>query len=421
MKRSVLGVVAVLGIAIGAVAWQRFGNADAIERSGQTAAEGGSNASSGGTSKAAGGRAIPVVTAPVEQKSVTTSINAIGTVEPISTVLVTSRIDSQVMQVHVADGQTVQAGDLLFTLDDKPAKAAVALAQANLDKDIADRDQTAADVERDRPLVKTGAVSQQAFDLAMAASKRTAASVAADQANLDQAQLTLSYTLVKAPITGRLGVVSVTAGNLVKANTTNSNANSGAVTSLVTITQMTPIRIAFTVPERNLDAVREAVTSPTPPQVDAFDADGKRRIASGRLTFIDSGVDTRSGTIPLKATFDNAAFALWPGQFVRASLQLGKQDDAITVPTVALQAGQDGAFVFVARPDGTAEVRPVTVTRTVGDVAVVAQGLKPGEKVVTEGQLRLMQGSKITEKAAAGATPAAAPHPDGMASAAKPT
>jgi len=247
------------------------------------------------------------------------------------------------------------------------------------------------------------------------------ASVAADQANLDQAQLTLSYTQIKAPITGRLGVVSVTAGNLVKANTTNSNTNSGAVTSLVTITQMTPIRIAFTVPERNLDAVRTAVTSPTPPQVDAFDADGQRRIATGHLTFIDSGVDTRSGTIPLKATFDNAAFALWPGQFVRASLQLGKQDDAITVPTVALQAGQDGAFVFVARPDGTAEVRPVTVTRTVGDVAVVAQGLKPGEKVVTEGQLRLMQGSRITEKTATGAAPAVAPHADGMASAAKPT
>lgn len=416
MKRSVMGVVAVLGIAIAAIAWQRFGNADAIERSGKTAEAGGS----GQSSKNAGGRSIPVVTAPVEQKSVATTIAAIGTVEPISTVLVSSRIDSQVMQVHVADGQTVQAGDLLFTLDDKPAKAAIALAQANLAKDQADRDQTAADVERDKPLVKTGAVSQQAYDLAIAAAKRAEASVAADQANLDQVQLTLSYTQIRAPITGRLGVVSVTAGNLVKANTTSSNANSGAVTSLVTITEVNPIRIAFTVPERNLDAIRAAMTGPTPPKVDAFDSDGRRRIASGQLSFIDSTVDTRSGTIPLKATFDNTAFALWPGQFVRVSLQLGTQDNAITVPTVALQAGQDGAFVFVARPDGTAEVRPVTVARTVGDTAVVAEGLKPGEKVVTEGQLRLMQGSRITEKTA-GAPAATPPRADGVASAVSPT
>ncbi|MDR6288530.1 multidrug efflux system membrane fusion protein [Inquilinus ginsengisoli] len=419
MKRSVVGVVAVLGIAIAAVAWQRFGNADAIERSGKTADAGGS--AQAGSKTAAGGRPIPVVTVAAVQKPVATSIEEIGTVEPISTVLVTSRIDSQVMQVHVADGQTVQSGDLLFTLDDKPAKAAVALAQANLAKDQADRDQTAADVERDRPLVKTGAVSQQAFDLAMAASKRAEASVAADQANLDQAQLTLSYTQIKAPITGRLGVVSVTAGNLVKANTTNSNANSGAVTSLVTITQMTPIRIAFTVPERNLDAVRTAITSPTPPKVDAFDNDGKTHIASGQLTFIDSTVDTKSGTIPLKGTFANAGFALWPGQFVRVQLQLGTQDDAITVPTVALQAGQNGAFVFVARADGTAEVRPVTVARTVGDTAVVAQGLKPGEKVVTEGQLRLMEGSRITEKDAAGAAHPTTPPANGVASASSPT
>lgn len=414
MKRSVLGVVAVLGIAIAAVAWQRFGNADAIERSGKTAEAGASG------SKNAGGRSIPVVTAPVEQKSVATAISAIGAVEPIATVLITSRIDSQVMQVHVADGQTVQAGDLLFTLDDRPAKATVALAQANLEKDQADRDQTAADVQRDEPLVKTGAVSRQAYDLAVAASKRAEASVAADQANLDQAQLTLSYSQIKAPITGRLGVVSVTAGNLVKANTTNSNANSGAVTSLVTITEMTPIRIAFTVPERNLDAIRAAMTSPNPPTVDAFDSDGQRRIASGQLSFIDSTVDTKSGTIPLKATFDNAGFALWPGQFVRVALQLGAQDNAITVPTVALQAGQEGPFVFVAKPDGTAEVRPVTVARTVGDTAVVAEGLKPGEKVVTEGQLRLMQGSRITEKSA-GAPVATPPRADGVASAVSPT
>lgn len=418
MKRSVMGVVAVLGIAIAAIAWQRFGNADAIERSGKAAEASGTGQS--GSSKNAGGRSIPVVTASVEQKSVATAISAIGTVEPISTVLVSSRIDSQVMQVHVADGQTVQAGDLLFTLDDKPAKAAIALAQANLAKDQADRDQTAADVERDKPLVKTGAVSQQAYDLAIAAAKRAEASVAADQANLDQVQLTLSYTQIRAPITGRLGVVSVTAGNLVKANTTSSNANSGAVTSLATITEMTPIRIAFTVPERNLDAIRAAMTGPTPPKVEAFDSDGRRRIASGQLSFIDSTVDTRSGTIPLKATFDNAAFALWPGQFVRVSLQLGTQDNAITVPTVALQAGQDGAFVFVARPDGTAEVRPVTVARTVGDTAVVAEGLKPGEKVVTEGQLRLMQGSRISEKTA-GTPTSTPPRADGVASAVSPT
>ncbi|MGK9166024.1 efflux RND transporter periplasmic adaptor subunit [Inquilinus limosus] len=399
MKRSVLGIVAVLGIAVAAVAWQRFGNADAIERSGKTA-----EAGQPGSKNAV--RAIPVATAPVQQKSVATTLSAIGTVEPISTVQVSSRIDSQVMQVHVADGQTVQAGDLLFTLDDKPAKAQVALAQANLAKDQAMRDQAVADVERDKPLVKTGAVSQQAYEQAIATAKAAEATVAADQASLDQAQLTLSYTQIRAPITGRLGVVAVTAGNLVKANTSSGSSSSSssgtaAATGLVTITQMMPIRIAFTVPERNLDAVRTAMAGPTPPGVDAFSNDGKTHLATGTLTFVDSAVDTKSGTIPLKATFGNTGQALWPGQFVQVSLTLGTQQDAVTVPTVALQAGQDGAYVFVARPDGTAEQRPVTVARTNGDEAVIAQGLKPGEQVVTEGQLRLMQGSRIAVREAA--------------------
>lgn len=413
MKLSVMGLVAVLGIGIAAIAWDRFGNADAIERSGRTA-----EASQSG-SKAAGGRVIPVVTAPVVQKPVVTALSAIGTVEPISTVLVNSRIDSQVMQVHVADGQTVQAGDLLFTLDDKPAKAAIALAQANLARDQATHDQAQADADRDRPLVKTGAVSQQAYDAAVSTAKAAEASVAADQANLDQAQLTLSYTQIRAPITGRLGAVAVTAGNLVKASSTSTNAATGTTTGLVTITQMTPIRVAFTVPERNLDAIRTAMAGTPLPVVEAFAGNGKTRLATGQLTFIDSTVDTKSGTIPLKATFDNTIFALWPGQFVRASLQLGTQDNAVTVPTVALQAGQTGAFVFVAKPDGTAEVRPVTVARTVGDTAVIAQGVTPGEKVVTEGQLRLMQGSRIAEKAAS--APAAPARTDGVASAANPT
>ncbi|MGK9233649.1 efflux RND transporter periplasmic adaptor subunit [Inquilinus limosus] len=408
MKRSVLGIVAVLGIAVAAVAWQRFGNADAIERSGKTAETGG--AGQPGSKNA--GRAIPVATAPVQQKSVATTLSAIGTVEPISTVQVSSRIDSQVMQVHVADGQTVQAGDLLFTLDDKPPTAQVALAQANLAKDQAMRDQAAADVERDRPLVKTGAVSQQAYEQAVATAKAAEATVAADQASLDQAQLTLSYTQIRAPITGRLGVVAVTAGNLVKANGSSGSSSSSdsgtAATGLVTITQMTPIRIAFTVPERNLDAVRAAMAGPTPPKVDAFSNDGKTHLATGTLTFVNSTVDTKSGTIPLKATFGNTGQALWPGQFVQVSLTLGTQQDAVTVPTVALQAGQDGAYVFVARPDGTAEQRPVTVARTNGDEAVIAQGLKPGEQVVTEGQLRLMQGSRIAVRGSGGA-PAANP------------
>lgn len=399
MKRSVLGIVAVLGIAVAAVAWQRFGNADAIERSGKTAEAGGA----GQPGSKSAGRAIPVATAPVQHKSVATTLSAIGTVEPISTVQVSSRIDSQVMQVHVADGQTVQAGDLLFTLDDKPPKAQEALAQANLAKDQAMRGQAEADVERDKPLVKTGAVSQQAYEQAVATAKAAEATVAADQASLDQAQLTLSYTQIRAPITGRLGVVAVTAGNLVKANgSSGSSSDSGtAATGLVTITQMTPIRIAFTVPERNLDAVRAAMAGPTPPKVDAFSNDGKTHLATGTLTFVNSTVDTKSGTIPLKATFDNTGQALWPGQFVQVSLTLGTQQDAVTVPTVALQAGQDGAYVFVARPDGTAEQRPVTVARTNGDEAVIAQGLKPGEQVVTEGQLRLMQGSRIAVRGAA--------------------
>jgi len=298
---------------------------------------------------------------------------------------------------RVQDGQIVKEGDVLFRLDDREIQAQIARDEATLVKDQATATKTQNDIRRIGELLGKGAASQQQFDVVTADSKVAAANVAADQASLQADRIKLGYTVIRAPISGRVGVVRVTEGNLVRANDSGDG--------LVTITQMQPLRVSFTLPERDLDLLRAALARKEPTSVRAYAGNDPEPLATGRLYFVDSAVDTLSGTVTAKALFDNKDGRLWPGQYVRVEVDLGLRPNVTTAPLVAVQPSQDGPFVFVVKPDMTVERRPVEVAEARGTVAAIASGLKPGEKVVVEGQQRLKNGTSVIEKApqAAGA------------------
>jgi multidrug efflux system membrane fusion protein len=346
-------------------------------------------------SRGSAGPAVAVVTATAEAVDFPVRRRSIGNIEAMATVTVRSRVDSQLLTQEVNDGQFVRKGDLLFTLDDKELRAVLARDEANLARDQANLTRTQADLQRKRELLSSGSGAQQQVDQALSDAKAAEAAVAADEATLDTNRLRLSYTRIEAPIDGRLGSIQVTPGNLVRA------ADSGG-SGLVTITQIKPIRVSFTLPERELAAVRAATTNTSAPAVRVFPSGSRTAAATGPLSFIDSAVDLASGTITAKAVFANEDLTLWPGQYVDVEIQLGSRPNTIVVPTVAVQAGQASPYVFVARPDGTAELRPVKVVSTDGERTALAEGLAAGERVVVDGQLRLANGTRIRD-----ATPAA--------------
>jgi len=246
------------------------------------------------------------------------------------------------------------------------------------------------DVRRVQELLGKGATSQQQFDVVTADSKVAAANVAADQAALQTDRIKLGYTTIAAPIPGRVGVVRVTPGNLIRSNDSGDG--------LVTITQMQPLRASFTLPERDLDLLRAALARKEPAPVRVYAGASDEPLATGQLIFVDSTVDTLSGTVTAKALFDNRNGQLWPGQYVRVAVDLGLRPNVTVAPLVAVQPSQNGPFVFVVKPDITVERRPVEVAESQGGMAAIASGLKPGEKVVVEGQQRLKEGAAIVEK-----------------------
>jgi|YelNatPaOPRAMG01_1025707.scaffolds.fasta_scaffold01498_12 multidrug efflux system membrane fusion protein len=331
---------------------------------------------------------VPVLVAKAVRKTVADEIHAIGKVEAHSTVDIKAQINGQVLEVHFHEGQDVKKGDLLFTIDPRPYQAALLQAQANLAKDQAQLAQAKADYERYAYLLKKRVGSQQQYDQALAAYQGLKASVAADEAAVQTAQVNLSYTRIHSPIDGRTGNLIVHAGNLVKAN---------ADTAMVTINQIRPVYVDFSIPEKDLDQVRANmaehplpvfVTTPT-------DKDERER---GYLSFIDNQVDSTTGTILLKGTFKNANERLWPGQFVNVTLIVRRMPDQVVVPSQAVQTGQDGSYVFVVGEKMKAEMRKVVLGATVGGDTVVARGLKAGETVVTDGQLRLVPGATVIIK-----------------------
>jgi multidrug efflux system membrane fusion protein len=332
--------------------------------------------------------AVPILAAKVVQKTVSDSIRAIGRVEAFSTVDVKAQINGQVMQVHFRQGQDVKQGDPLFTIDPRPFQAALEQAQANLAKDRAQYRQAAADERRYATLLKQNVSSRQQYDQVEATAAALSASIQADEAAVQTARLNLEYTEIRAPIDGRTGDLLVHAGNLVKPD---------ADTAMVVINQVHPVYVAFAIPEQKLPDVREFMAEhKLAVQVSLPGQQGP--VESGELSFIDNSVDAKTGTINLKGEFANTDARLWPGEFVNTTLVLREHPGAILVPSQAVQTGQQGSFVFVVQPDMKATIRPVVIGESIDNQTVVTSGLKPGETVVTDGQLRLIPGATVTIK-----------------------
>ncbi|MFD2055583.1 efflux RND transporter periplasmic adaptor subunit [Mesorhizobium calcicola] len=325
---------------------------------------------------------------------------AIGFVSSPAVVSINARVSSQIVSIDVKDGQMVKTGDVLFSLDDRALKAQLAKDQATLAKDQAMLASSNSDLQRAKDLVAKQAGTQQTYDQAVAAQKAAAATVDADKATIDADNVQLGFATITAPISGRLGAVSVAVGDLV----TTGNGNSSTATPLVTITQMDPLQVNFNLPESNLALLHKALAAPIQGAVTLTKDGDPTPIGKGTLDFVDSSVDTASGTIATRASVPNADLSLWPGQYVNVVLDAGIMPKMTSVPTVAVQPSQKGPFVYVVKPDNTVEMRPVQVALTEGENSAISDGLKSGEKVVVEGQTRLKDGAAVHEgKATAGA------------------
>jgi membrane fusion protein, multidrug efflux system len=331
---------------------------------------------------------IAVVSALVKSADQSITRSYVAWVEPIASVALHSQIDGVIVDQAVAEGDTVKRGDPLFQLDDRAIAAAVARDQAAVAKDQASADQLRADLSRLQTLLHRQDVTPQQVQQQQASLDAAVSTVAGDTAQLQADQVQLGYAAIAAPISGRVGVINVTVGDVVHV---------GDATPLLTITQMAPIRVTFDAPERDLALFRTALALPTHPPVRIIDATTGKVRSEGTLAFIDSSVDTASGTVVMKAEVANADGGLWPGEYVRVEPELGVHHDAVVAPLVAIQENTEGSYVFVVGPDGTVALRPVTVADTNNDEAVISGGLQPGEHVVVEGQLHLSDGQRVAE------------------------
>jgi len=367
----------------------------------------------GGRGRGGDGGAAPVVTAKVSERDVPVDIAAIGNIEAYAAISVRSQVTGQLTELAFREGDFVSRGQQLFTLDRRPFEAALAQADANLTRDKAllaqaeaqlSRDAASAEyqqltAERQNQLRDRGIISRDQAEQAAAQADATAALVKADRANIesakaqlvaqqaavDNARVQLEYTVIRSPIDGRSGSFSVKVGSLVTANQTE----------LTTIARVQPVFVTFTVPAVHLPTIKKHMAEGSL-AVTAVPQDADAQPASGMLTFVDNAVDVTTDTIKLKATLPNPDRRLWPGQFARITLRLSTLNHATVVPSQAVQTGQDGQYVFVVKQDSTVEQRPITVAQRVGDDIVVDKGVTPGEVVVTEGQLRLEPGSRVT-------------------------
>jgi len=350
--------------------------------------------------------AQPVVADVAAEMSAPIEVTAIGNIQSMATVMVKSRIDGEIAQVHFEEGQDVKAGDLLFSLDDRVARAQLQQSEANLERDRAQLRRFQLEVARQTGLANRGIAPAQKLEDVTTSQAVFEATVRASEAAVETARVNLNFTTIRAPITGRTGSVALKQGNVVKAVDTLPT-----VMPLVTITQLRPIYVTFTVPERHLGDLRAALASGRLPVVVTTPSSPQSPIA-GRLTFIDNQVDAATGTISLKATFANDDARLWPGQFVYVTVTLGVQANAVAVPSAAIQVGQNGPYVFVIKPDSTVELRLVRVDRTVTSKTVIAEGLAAGDHIVVDGQLRLTNGTRVAvQRSEAPPPPKAQPIP----------
>ncbi len=327
---------------------------------------------------------VPVTVAVAEQQNVPLQIKTIGSVQPFSTVAIRALAGGQLMRVAFREGDEVRRGQLLFVIDPRPLEASLAQARANLARDEAQLRNAQAEAARYAELVKKDYVTHEEYDRITAGAEAAKAVVAADRAAIQNAQLELSYCKIHAPIDGRTGSLQVHPGNLVKANDT---------TPLVVINQIHPVYVQFSVPEAQLGQLRARFGEK--PVLVAATPQGAAKTENGILTFVDNAVDATTGTITLKAKYDNRDGVLWPGQFVNVAVTLAERPASVVIPAQAVQTGQRGQFVFVVKSDNGVEMRPVTIAQTVDQKSVVDKGVSAGETVVTDGQLRLTAKSKV--------------------------
>lgn len=343
----------------------------------------------GRSAKSGGPPPVPVQVAAVVQEDVPREIEAIGTAQALRSVAVKSQVDGVIAEIHFHEGDEVKAGDLLVTLDRRPYENSLRMAQAALANARAEADQANADETRYQRLNQEDAISKEQYAQLVTKVETTRAAVQAQEAAVANARLQLGYTEIRAPIAGRTGQLLLHEGALVKANDAGS--------AIVTLNQLTPMAVAYAVPETSLPAIRAAQAAGVI-AVRASDRTTGLDLKDGRLVFIDNAVDASTGTITLKAAFPNESHALWPGQFVNVVTRTGIDRAALVVPSTAILTGQHGATAYVLKSDHTVELRDVRVQRVDGDRTLVAAGLNAGETVVTDGQLRLLPGAKAEPK-----------------------
>jgi multidrug efflux system membrane fusion protein len=342
--------------------------------------------------------AIPVVTDKARRADVPIYLTGLGTVQAFNSVLIRSRVDGQIVKIRFEEGSDIHAGDVLIEIDQAPLEAALAQAKANELKDQAQLNNARRDLGRYTGLAKTGAGSTQQLDTTQALVEQLEATIKADQALVDTAQVQLNYTRIRSPIDGRVGTRLVDAGNIVRASDT---------TGIVTINQIHPIFVSFALPADTLPQLR-AGSKTGDVTVTALDREG-RTLATGVLAVIDNQINPATGAINYKAKFDNADDVLWPGQFVNLRIQLATRRNVIAVPVTAVQQGPDGSYAFVVGDDRAVQKRVLKVGARNKTTAIIDDGLEPGEQIVTDGQYRIQAGSKVQTELPVDAGPANSP------------
>jgi multidrug efflux system membrane fusion protein len=340
---------------------------------------------------------IPVTVSTAIQKMVPIQLRVIGNVQAYSTVAVKSLVGGELVGVNFTEGQDVKKGDLLFTIDSQPFEAALKQAEANLQKDLAQAKNAQEDARRYEFLIQKNVVARQQYDKFRTDADALEATVLADRAAVENARIQLGYCSIRSPIDGRTGIINIKRGNIIAA-VTQPNA-----IDLVTINQIIPIYVIFSVPEQNLPEIKKYMAGGSL-KVEALPPNDTSSGEQGVLTFIDNTVDKTTGTILLKGTFANREKKLWPGQFVNVVLTLTTEPNAIVIPSQAIQTGQEGQYIFVVKEDLTVESRPVIAGRSANNETIVQKGLQVDEKVVTDGQLRLYPGAKVEIKTSDSAT-----------------
>ena len=373
MVRRAIGVAVVLVLAAVVAVWRLNSGVEAPQARAQTPPPG-----------------IPVTAGTVAIEDVPVFLHGIGTVQAYNSVAIKSRVDGQIVKVEFKEGQDIKDGDLLFQIDPRPYQAALEQAQAAKQKDEAQLAGAKLDLERYSKLLGTGYQTRQSYDNQTALVAQLQAAIRGDEAQINTAKINLGYTDIRSPIDGRLGARLVDKGNIVHANDN---------TALVMITELKPIFVSFTLPQETLDDVH-VQNEQAPLVVRAYSGDGKKQLAEGKLTLIDNMIDQATGTIHLKARFDNEDERLWPGEFVSLRVVLSTRRGVATVPQQTVQQGPSGHYAYVIKPDNTVERRSVEVASIQDGIAVITKGLAANEQVVVDGQFRLTEGARVNPTAA---------------------